>query len=345
MIFLIGCVEKPNSPDLDSINDEHVLVLNEGLLGMENASISLIDKNLTIIKDHYKNNNKNLLGDTANDIVLKGDTAIVVLTGSGVIELFDVRSGKSIQRKAIQDFYPRSVAIYQSEIFVSDLYANKIYKFDHELNYDIFTDQYLQNPEQLILIEDKLYVVNSGLGIFNLHKDFAGTISVFDLRTGEIINNVRTGTNPQEIIYDSIQKNIIVSYYNTYEKDSIGGIIIYSDLSLSNVKKHIKINNSSMQLYNDNLYFISQTPPGSDLEFNSSIQKMDLKNFKQIKLIENNSQNEFWYSLKIENENKIWIGNAMNFQVEGEIIYYDHETKNTYRNNVGVNPAKILILE
>lgn len=347
-IIIISCIDQPaKSPIIDNEDDISVVILCEGLMGMENSSISIINSKRDFFNNYYKSNNINYLGDTANDIYVKNDTAIVCLTGSGAIEIFQISTGKSIKRIVGNDIYPRQIVENKGNYFITDLYQDKVYKMNSNFELTDFIKNGLKNPEGILCVEDYLYVANSGLGIFNQSNEYAGTISIFNLNNGEKIKDVYVGANVQEITYSSVLRLFAVSYYNTYEKDSIGGIKLYNDNLLSNISYYIKINNTSINFddHEKRLYFIAQTPPGNIGSFNSSISYIDLIDMKIKELVANNQNNNFWYSMAIDKDKNIWIGNAKNLQINGEILMYNSKLELLKTYSSGVNPNKIVHLK
>lgn len=349
LIVLYSCVEQPGKPEYNpNPTDLNTVVLCEGLLGMDNSSISALTVDNSIHNNYFANSNSGLkLGDTANDILIKNDTAFVTLTGSGAIEIFQLSTGKSIKRIVKSEFYPRDLAMDKAgNIYISDLYTHKVFKLDAatlEISEYISSD--LQNPEGIAVYDNYLYVLNSGLGIFHFDEEFSGSVSIFDIATASKIKDVYIGANLQEIVIDKQNQRFYFSYYNTYEKDSVGGIVIFEDALLQNRVKHLKMNNTSLCLSNNNLYCIAQTPPGSDEEFNSYICEIDpTADFSRKELFANPNSQEFFTALNIDNNNDIWLGNAKNLQINGSIEVYDNSGNLLRSFNTGVNPAKIVFL-
>lgn len=343
LLFLLSCVEQPLKEDIEDLSDFKLLILCEGLMGMENSEISVINRNFDIQNNYFSENNLGKLGDTANDIFVRNDTAFIALTGSGVIEIVKISTGKSLKRIFLENFYPRKFSELNGELLITDLYAEKVLKLNNNLELIEVISNGLKNPEGIAVKSDYIYVANSGLGVFNKDHFLSGKISIFNSNDYQKIKDVFVGPNVQEILITS-NNQVIVSYYNTYEKDSIGGIAIYNDLLLNEEIFRTKIDNKAIKLnkIEDKLYFIKQLPPGNDY-FRSEICFINLNNFTENTVIINHAKNEFWYSLAFD-DNYIYIGNAKNLQVNGKVEIYNHSAEKLFDLPTGVNPSEIVFI-
>lgn len=343
LLLFISCVEQPHNVTPVEVSEIKCIVLCEGLMGMDNSELSVIDQKLNIQNNYFENNNLSKLGDTANDIFLRNDTAFVALTGSGVIEILQISTGKSIKRIFRDNFYPRNIAEINGELLITDLYSEKVFKLDKYFQLSEVITNGLKNPEGIAVKNDYIYVANSGLGVFYQDHILSGKVSIFSANDFQKIKDVYVGPNVQEIVITSHNK-VIISYYNTYEKDSVGGIAIYNDLLLSKEIFRKKIDNKAITLneQEDKLYFIKQLPPGSD-DFSSEIASINLIDYTETTVLKNYANNEFWYSLAID-ENYIYIGNAKNLQINGSVEIYNHSGVEIIELQSGVNPGKIVFI-
>jgi len=352
--IFISCVEEPTKPTVNTNAEGDVIVLSEGLLGRSNSQLTLINsKNKEVAPDYYSNKNTGLkLGDTANDLVPFGDTAFVAVTGSGTIEAVSLITGKSLGRIHIPNSSPRQIAIVNDSVaYCTDLYRQILIKFNPR---KIQLIEEIPNlcfyPEGIAYFEGKLYVANSGLGIFYKNNPLAGTLAIIDQKSETLEKNIPIGKNLTEIVINQNIRSLYLCYYNTYEKDSVGGIVEF-DIQTQKETRRIKGHYKSLVLssINNQLYAVNQVPPKTTGNAVDGIVSLSLNSqeFELKTIFLNEKKGEFWYSININRqEDEIWIGNAKNFQMDGEIQVYNLFTKSiTDRYSTGINPNTILFIK
>lgn len=329
--------------DLDTTSKNIALILCEGLWGYNNTTVSKLNLNtLAIINDFTSLFNPNFkIGDTGNDIAIKGDTFFVVVTTSKVLEYFDVKTGKLLGYITFEgNAAPRHLAIINDSTYaVTDLYKDCVYFVN--LNKKKIEKTILVGPapEFIEYYNGKLFVANSGYGDYRAKEPKAGTLSVVDVASGEEIQNVKLFPNPIEVLIDPDRERAFVSYNHLPSlKDSIGGIVML-DLNTLQIRKHWKLSSRSIKLIESTgeLIFISS----------NKIARLNPNSEEITVLVDNPNPNEIWYSVAFDTKrNLLLIGNAKNYVVEGELIIYelvDNSFTLKKKLPVGVNPAEILI--
>jgi DNA-binding beta-propeller fold protein YncE len=344
LLLMISCVQDPTAPVkniADPTVSEGAYIICEGIWGQSNASLARYDsKNGEMINGYFSNSNPNLsLGDLANDIVIYGDTAFVAVTSARAIEAFLVSTGKSIGRIILPaNSAPREIAIQNdTTAYVSDLYLDVLHKFNPakmELKgQNIKTGP---APEAVAFFEDKLFVANSGYGYYRRNEPKAGTVSIIDPHLGVEFELLEDMPNVVELLIDQKTKKLYCCYYHiTAEFDSVGGIVEY-DLNTFKKTRRWVIDALSIEFSptQDSLFFIS----------NNNIFSLDLSTSDPPALmIENPKPAEIWYALAVSPlDNSLWVFNAKNHQMNGELLIYDifagDKPKNVHP--LGVNPSK-----
>lgn len=351
LILLYSCVDTPNEPtysNVDINSGNSAIILCEGLKGHDNSSISYYDHSSGIIQNYfYQDINPGFkIGDTANDMVNIGDTVLIAVTGSKTIEMFESTTGHQLGRVVFQgNKSPRHIAVVNdSVVAVTHLYSNQI-SFVNIRNKKVLQDVSVgPNPEGIAYKEPYIYVCNSGLGALNKTAEKAGTLSVID-KYGNYITDIYCGPNVQDVIISSTLNRAYVSYNNTYLPDSLGGIV---EINLNNLEISNKWQLFAFEPYlddqNNRLYFIEQTPPGLEENNWRGVSYLDINTGQINRLIENTSNSEFWYSVNVNNKRgEIWIANAKNYVIEGEVIIYDAENLQEISSlKVGLNPNTIV---
>lgn len=348
LCIVVSCVSTPKEP-----NDEHnelqgiaALVLCEGLWGMNNSDLDAIEITSGKLANNYFEQINNFpLGDVANDIVLKGDTAFIAVSESRLIEVINVRSGKSIGRIDFgESAYPRSIYIANSHYaFVTDLYnaCIRVFNPDNFIPYDIKISVG-PAPEGITGTDNLVFVANSGYGDYLAKVEKAGTISVIDIEKMEEIAVIQAGPNPIELIMNKFNSRVYCIYYNLPSMaDSLGGIIEYSIPDM-NILRHFRCDAESATLSPNGryLYYISK----------EDVHNIDLhkEKLEDKLIIINNKTTEHWYSLAISPfDGSFWIGNARNYQINGNLLIYreDNLVNPFLIYKTGVNPGKILFVE
>ncbi len=345
--LFFGC-ENPepinNNNNKDTSKTNIALVLCEGLYGYDNTTVSKINlSDFTVINDFTSSENPNFrIGDTGNDIIAKGDTFFVVVTGSKAIEYFDLKSGKLLGYIRFEGNYgPRRIAfIADTSVLVTDIYADCIYILNVKDKKVVGKIQVGPAPEFLAIYRDRAFVTNSGYGDFRANEPKAGTLSIVNLKNFQEEKTVWVGPNPIEVIVCEDVGSIFVSYNHLPSlKDSIGGIVEFDLNTLERKREWRNFARSLFWAKNEKaLYFIS----------NDLIKKIEYNSGKLDTVLVNSRPTEIWYSLAVdEYNNLLMIGNAKNYTVEGEVfIYSNKEPKPLIATiKVGVNPSKILPLQ
>ncbi|OGU57524.1 MAG: hypothetical protein A2X64_04655 [Ignavibacteria bacterium GWF2_33_9] len=358
LIFSViaGCIKEPVAPENDSkidLMNNYAIILCEGLLGYNNASITYFNfENGNTIQKIFSHINHFALGDIANDFVSDDNYFYFVISNSKVIYKIDKASLKLISKLTfLGENFPRKMIIDENEIgFVSDAYSSKVYKINLK-DMSILDEVTVgPQPEGLVVDSKNIYIVNSGWGDINKKAENASTISIVDKQTMKLETFFKTGTNPVEIIRDPLQHYIYVLYYHLpSQKDSLGGIIQYEAETFTKMKEW-KGDYSNMKLSQtgDSIYILSGGYQQKNNINASSIQIIDTKTNQVEKILQNDNLNEIWYNFQIDFiANQIWIANAKNFQTEGEIIIYDIKESGkpqlTKSLKTGINPNIIYI--
>ncbi|MCX7879230.1 MAG: hypothetical protein N2517_01030 [Ignavibacteria bacterium] len=344
IFFSCGRTEINNPFDKNDTSRTNVaLILCEGLWGYNNTTISKLNLvDLSVQNDFTSITNPNFkIGDTGNDIYIKGDTFFVVVTTSKALEFFDISSGKLIGLLTFEgNSAPRNIAFVNDSICcVTDLYQDCVHIVN--LNQKRVVDKVKVGPapEYILHINDYLIVTNSGYGDYRTNEPKANTISIINTKNWKEERTIPVGPNPIELVHSKKHNLLIVSYNHLpSKKDSIGGILIFNLPSFTKVKE-FKTSCRSMLLdeTTNSLFFISD----------STIKNLNLTSFEIKEVLKNPKPNEIWYSIGIDNSfDYLLVGNAKNYVTEGEVIIYEIKSnpiRLVKKIAVGVNPSKIRI--
>lgn len=346
--LLSACVKEPTGPEdslIDFTGDKSAYVLCEGIWNYDNASLTIIDIETNLAVNYYfqKSNPGLRLGDLANDIVIHNNIAYIAVSTTKTIEAIELDSGKSLGRIIFEGkLQPRELAIINDSLgFVTDLYDYSVYGFNpKEMKLLPGKIPVGPAPEGIAHYENYLFVANSGYGDILKNEQGAGTISVIDINAHLELKKIPIADNVLELLVNEKHGKLYACYSKlaSEDDDSLGGIM---EINLNDFKitRHWRSNALSMtfSLSQDSLFFINE----------DGVASIELTNKEATikQLINNTNKDQHWYSLAVSpHDNSIWIGNAKNYQVLGEVLVYDH-----YFNllpveiyQVGINPAKII---
>ena len=99
VILLSGCRMEVNDEVVISTptkTEDKLLILCEGLWGMDNSCISYLDQGTLVNKWYQKQNPKHRLGDTGNDIIQVNDTLIAISVNWSNIIQYIYPDGRAI---------------------------------------------------------------------------------------------------------------------------------------------------------------------------------------------------------------------------------------------------------
>ena len=174
-------------------------VLNEGTMGMNNASLDFVNlRTGEYVNDWFSLQNPEMsleLGDVGNDILIAGDYLIIVLNGSGLLEIADALTARHIAEVSVPDC--RYVIENDGYLYVTS-YAEggSLYKVSTEDFSMVSRIGVGHDPEQLHFHDGFIYVLNSG----GLQYDpatgttaYEQTVSVVDAGTFEVVRTDDTG--------------------------------------------------------------------------------------------------------------------------------------------------------
>ena len=341
ILLFVSCKKDKIDPDNDLPENysNGILVLNEGLFQQNNSTLSWIDLNTNDVKQNvFLNTNNRLLGDTGNDLQRYGSKIYVVVNSSSTIEVLDATTLNSIKQIQLnfqaQGQQPRRITFWSNKAYVSsyDGYVNII---DTNTLDVVNRIQVGQNPEGLAVLNDHLFVANSG-GLSFPNVD--STVFQIDLTTNQIVDTFVVGENPGDVISDGNQ-NIYVVKRGDYNVDP---------------SEMIKVNVNTGTVENTSLPASSLSKSGNSLYIsyynyntnNSSVAIYDLNTEAVINsnIIGNNDITTLYGSYSFQGNQVICL-DAMNFTNTGYLKIFDYSGSFLSSFEVGLNPNKIIIYE
>ncbi|MBX3044427.1 MAG: hypothetical protein KIT33_13040 [Candidatus Kapabacteria bacterium] len=353
-VTFFACVKTPTDSlpiNTNKADSGDILVLSEGLQGYDNSALTLIkSQSGEVVKEYFKSSNNNeKLGDTANDIILKGDTAIIVLTTPSILRLVNIKSGLKIKDIPMpENCQPRHIdRISDSTFCVSCLLRNSIVIVNINSSSIQKEIEVGPQPEGIAYHDGFIFTANSAYGDFNyLHPD-AGTISIISLENSLEIKKIKSGTNCNEVLVVPEHDLLFAAYYDLPSReDSTGGIVMYKLKTLEEVRRwSIRTRNLTFNPFDNKLYFISQKPKGSKTMGESGISVLDFETGKITSLVVNNYPQDIWYGLSVSHlDGSIWLCNAGNHINNGKILKFNTLGVQEHSFEVMQNPNTIIFV-
>jgi len=217
----------------DEVREGGLYVLCEGNMGSNKARLDYINLESG---DYYANwygaqNPKQIkeLGDVGNDVQVYGNRLYAVINCSHKVEVMDLRA-RHIGQVDIPNC--RYVAFYGDKAYVSAYVGSvadpdmlgSVFELDTaslEITREVKVGH---QPDELCVLNDKLYVVNSGGYLTNRYDS---TISVIDLQSFTEIKKIPVGLNPTRIRVDE-RKQLWVCCQGNYN-DIAPKVVVLKD--------------------------------------------------------------------------------------------------------------------
>lgn len=301
VLFFVACKKPPTEqPNLPEQYENGIVLLNEGLFEQNNASLSFYSyAQSQVFQLVFKNENGRGLGDTANDFeayTLNGnDYIIIVVDVSSQVEIIERYSLKTVAQIPLFDGEnarePRRVKVNGDRAYVCNFDGTVAV-----INLNNYTVESLlevgANPDGLAIVEDRLYVSNSG----GLHFPvYDSTVSVINMNTNSVEETFKTRINAASMVVDSEGDIYLVSRGNHTD---IPPALVRINTTTNEVEEVLDIPVGSIALLNDWLYWyhqdeeavyrynvLTETPEGSPF-----INASDYDNFYGIHIDAEESQ-------------------------------------------------------
>ncbi len=265
VIVILGCKKTPPEPPENPAEFENgIVALNEGLFEQNNATLSFYsNENGEEFQQVFQTENGRGLGDTANDFEaysLDGEDYIIIAVDvSSQVEIIERFTLKTVAQIPIfngaNGRSPRRVKVYGRNAFVCNFDGTVAV-----ISLDTYTIEAIvevgANPDGLLTIDNRLYVVNSGGLNFPVYDS---TISVIDMDTKAVISTFETRINAAQIDLDSEGEIYLLSRGN---HSDISPALMRIDPSTENVLETIEKPISTITTAGDWLYYYDTEEKG-----------------------------------------------------------------------------------
>ncbi|MFI3292214.1 MAG: DUF5074 domain-containing protein [Rikenellaceae bacterium] len=336
-------------------------LLNEGNMGHNKATLDFYDYTTGVYtKNIFPERNPTVereLGDVGNDIKIWGDKLYAVINCSNLVEVMDVNTAEHItyitipncRYIAFKDNYAY-VSSYDGSYSQSDdptMLEGYVAKID-TATFDIVDRCVVgYQPDGVAVVDDKLYVANSGGYI---DPTYDNRLSVIDLDSFELIKNIEVGINLHYILLDDYGMLWISSRGNYAEGDAdyVASKTFVVDPATDEVVNTLNLlPNSGMSLYGNSLYVYGSEWSNATQSSTITYAVVDTKS--QIVVSRGcitdgtDSQIEMPYCIAVNPYNgEIFITDAKDYVTPGKVFCFNNDGTLKWSQTTGDIPAHIV---
>jgi YVTN family beta-propeller protein len=340
-LFIQSCSKDDPAPSPVTSAAKGLYVLSEGggdsKLGYYNKTTG------AFLGDFFYQQNGNNLGQIGNDMIQYGGKSYIVMNTTGNVTVIDHSTGLLLRRinfvNVVPGRLPRYAIAHQGKVFVSaqDGTVSVIDTASLDITRTITVGA---NPEEMAISGDKLFVTNSGG--FNF-PDYDSTLSVINLNTLVETGKIRVGINPQKITADENGNLYIVA---TGDYATVPSSIVKVNAATETVIFRADTAVSTIRYY-DNALFVTNDFPYTGLSSNVRMLRTSDFSNRSTSFISDATAIATPYGLDIdENNGDVYITDAKDFVVSGEVFCFDKLGKKRFSFSVspGVNPNSVVFI-
>ena len=350
--------EDTGVPSVEETHFDGLYILNEGNMGANRCTLDYLDLSGTDSTIHYYRNiyaernpsTVKELGDVGNDIGIYGSKLWIVVNCSNKVEVCEARSTRRLGQVNIDNC--RYLAFDGGFAYVSS-YAGpvqvaencplgRVYKVDTLTLQKVDSVVVGYQPEEMAIVDGKLYVANSGGYRVPLYDN---RIMVIDLATFQVIKEIEVDVNLHRLLADSHGQLWVSTRGNYFDVASA----LYC-LKDDKVVARLEIPISSMTIVGDSLYYIGTTfsyvDGGYKKDFgivDVALQRCSVAVTFEAPEIKNIT---LPYGIIVNpHDRDFYILDAKNYVSSGELLHFDADGHFLWRVSTGDIPSRGVFLK
>jgi YVTN family beta-propeller protein len=186
--FLASC--EKSEQDLRNYTNG-IFIVNEGVFGSNNGSISLYNPDKMLVTNNiFEDSNGRPVGDVVQSFGIAGAYGFIVVNNSQKVEVVNLRDFST--KGVIGGLsYPRFFVANETHGFISNGNMEGTVIVIDLIGFEKIAEIPVgYGPEQMVIVDDFLYVANSG------GWGYDKTVSVIDLNTWQVIKTIEVGDIP-----------------------------------------------------------------------------------------------------------------------------------------------------
>ncbi len=343
-------VEQENTGNLKGF-----YLLNEGNMGSNKASLDYFDFSTGVYhRNIYAEANPAIvkeLGDVGNDVQIYGSKLYAVINVSNYIEVMDAKTATHIGEIKIPNV--RYIKFHSGKAYASSYVAPVKFDQNARVGYvaeiDTTTLQVLRTvnvgyqPEELAIVNNKIYVANSGGYMF---PNYDRTVSVIDLETFKEEKKIDVGINLHRLRATKYNELIVSSrgdYYNT------PSMLYFIDLETEKVTGSLNMAVSNLDIAGDSAYVYA-------VEWSHNTQRntitYGIMNIKTKEIVSRNFITDgtekdivIPYGVKVNPvTGDIYVTDAIDYVTPGTLLCYNRFGKLKWKVDTGDIPGHFAFL-
>ncbi len=252
-------------------------LLNQGNMNTNTASLDFYDFTSGKYQSNvFSNTNPEAvlgLGDVGNDLAIYGSKLYAVINKSSKVEIMDAKTAKRI--KVVDVDNARFITFAEGKAYVS-AYGSSLNGFVAEIDTATFeisrTVEVGRQPEQLAVVDGKIYVANAG---WASAPDYETSLSVIDLNSFSVINKIEVGTNLLHVKADEYG-DLYVSSQGDF--GAVTSKLLVVDTKTDMVKKTFDVPVANLTIVDDLAYIVSSTYDWETYSNITGYHQIDVKN-------------------------------------------------------------------
>ena len=340
LAFLFSCQKDNVVPTIPPKVTTGIFVLNQGLYGANNTTLTYYDfGSQKPTTDYFKNINGFGLGDTGSDLIIYGGKLYIVVNNSGYVAVANGLTATFLDtisfKNAGVNRGPENIIAAAGKVFVSSTDGTVAVIDTGTLNIQKFITVGT-NPAQMAVSGNHLYVSNTG----GISASYDSTVSVIDLNSLTETSKIRVGINPGSIAADGANY-IYVSCTGNY--GSIGPSLVKVNLSTNQVTKSVDSAVGTIRYYNNTLIttggYLGKAIVGI-------LNPVDLSAVRS-SFIMDGTQIQNPYGLDIDPSNgDVYVGDAKDYVSSGLVFCFDKTGNRKFSFSVspGISPIKTVLI-
>lgn len=338
-IFFVSCSKDDNVQPQTPLGSyaNGVLILNQGGFGHGDASVSYMSNDFATVQNNIFSlvNPSITLGDTGQDVGLYQNLAFIVLNVSNKIEVVNRYTMAHVATISTGLNNPRYIAFSNGKGFVTNWGdgTNTTDDYVAVINLSTYTVSstiaVAEGPERIIENDNKLYVAHAG------GYGFGNKITVINALNNTVSTTINVGDVPNSLEINNGLLYVLCSGKPSYASTETAGSLVKINLATNSVVNTL---NFSTTTHPSNLKTVD-----SDLFYtvDSNVFKTTVSatTLPSTPLFSTTSQGVYSvYSFTIKN-NKIFVGDAGDYNSNGKIYIYSYTGNLEHNFTVGVIPA------
>lgn len=327
-------------------------LLNEGNMGSNMASLDYFEYSTgQYHRNIYPERNPNVvkeLGDVGNDLKIYRDRLYAVINRSNLVEVMDVQTVRSVGYIPVKNC--RYITFHGDYAYVSSFVGNievnpnapqgVVVKIDLVTLKEVARCTVGYQPEEMVVVGDRLYVANSGT---YRAPEYDNTVSVIDLSEFRVVKTISTGPNMHRMTAGGNGRIYISSRPAGKPVPSRTYVLNTSDDSVTTLSD---LPNSGMALADSRLYVYSIDLDDTTGESPVTYVVLDTHTDQIIggKFITDGTEKNIVvpYGLAVNEDNgDIFVTDGRNFVTPGYLHCYDTGGKLKWSVRAGNIPAHI----